>query len=66
MSDVDLPSLIAALRGVCETFGAAAATASYVSPLQGRVVTLQVTAGGVVTLEDDNGHLVAVPRGMGE
>lgn len=61
----DLRALIAALRAVCEDFGAAAATASYVSPLEGRLVTLTVTGGGLVTLQDEDGNLVAVPRAVG-
>lgn len=62
----DLPSLTAALRDVCERFGAAAASASYVSPLEGRLVSLHVTAHGLVWLEDEDGHVAAIPQGARE
>jgi hypothetical protein len=59
----DLEALIDALRHVVETFNAAAATASYVLETDGALLTLQVTAGGLVTIADDDGNLVAVPEG---
>jgi hypothetical protein len=62
----DLRTLAAALRAICTTFGAAEAAASYVSPLQGRLVTLHVTAGGVAYLADEDGNVLSVPRGAVE
>lgn len=62
----DLDTLIAALRAVCEAFGAASAAASYVSPLQGRLVTLHVTAGGIAYLADEDGNVVVVPGSADE
>ena len=61
MSAADVAALKAALADVCERFGAAAASATYVSPIEGRLVRMHCTAHGLVWLEDDDGH-VAVPR----
>lgn len=66
VSAPDIPALTAALRAVCVEYGAAAASASYVSPLEGRLVSLHVTAGGLVWLEDEDGHVAAIPQGARE
>ena len=66
VSAPDIPTLTAALRAVCQDFGAAAASASYVSPLEGRLVELHVTAHGLAWLEDQDGHAAAIPQGARE
>jgi hypothetical protein len=68
MTDVvpDLRSLTAALRAVCKTYGAAAVAASYVSPVEGRLVTLHVTAYGTVYLADEEGNVLPVPGYEGD
>jgi hypothetical protein len=57
----DLQALIDALGEVVERFPIAAASASHITP-DGQLLTLQVTAGGIVTLADEDGNLVAVPE----
>jgi hypothetical protein len=63
VSERDVPRLLDALRELCETFAADAASASYVSPLDGRLVTLHVTAHGVSYLADEDGNVVLVGKG---
>jgi len=56
----DLEALIVALRRVCVEHGCASASASYVSPLEGRLITLHVTAGGVAYIADEEGGVLPV------
>jgi hypothetical protein len=60
---VDVSGLIGELRGLCERTGAASASASYVSPLEGRFVTLHVTAGGIAYVADEDGNVLPVLGG---
>ena len=58
----DLDALVTALDEVCARFGAATASAGYISPIEGRLVTLHVTAGGVAYLADEEGNVLPVRR----
>jgi hypothetical protein len=64
VSERDVPGLIRALRDVCETFAADAASVSYIAP-DGLLVELHVTAHGVSWLADEGGHLVLVDPEIG-
>jgi hypothetical protein len=56
----DLRLLADELWFVVGEYGAVSASASFITA-DGLQITLQVTAGGLATLEDDAGHLVGVP-----
>ena len=66
MSAPDVPGLLAALIDLCKTFGCDAASASCVSPLGGKLVTLHCTRGGVAYVADEEGNVVVVPPGASE
>jgi hypothetical protein len=59
MTPPGVVELVSALREFCGDWGCDQATATYVSP-GGALVTVAV-AGALVTIEDDDGNIVALP-----
>jgi hypothetical protein len=59
MSQPGVAELVAALREFRDSWECAQASATYVSP-GGALVTVAV-AGALVTIEDDDGNIVALP-----